>query len=108
VLIPGTMGTSSYVLVGTQEGMQQSFGSCCHGAGRKISRIKATKLIRGKALKHDLEARGITIRCESERGLAEEAPLAYKDVDSVVQVVEQAGIARKIAQLTPLAVIKGG
>ena len=108
VLIPGTMGTSSYVLVGTQEGMSQSFGSCCHGAGRKLSRMKATKLIRGKALKHDLEARGITIRCESERGLAEEAPLAYKDVDSVVQVVEQAGIARKVARLTPLAVIKGG
>jgi tRNA-splicing ligase RtcB len=107
VLIPGTMGTSSYVLVGTQEGLEQSFGSCCHGAGRKLSRMKATKLIRGKALKYDLEAQGITIRCESERGLAEEAPLAYKDVDSVVQVVEQAGIARKVAQLTPLAVIKG-
>ena len=108
VLIPGTMGTASYVLVGTQESMTQSFGSCCHGAGRKLSRMKAAKLIGGKALKYDLEARGITIRCESDRGLAEEAPLAYKDVDSVVNVVEQAGIARKVAQLTPLAVIKGG
>ncbi|MBA3954761.1 RtcB family protein [Candidatus Dependentiae bacterium] len=108
VLIPGTMGTSSYVLVGTQESMQASFGSCCHGAGRKMSRVKAKKTVRGATLREELEARGIIIRCDSDAGLAEEAPFAYKDVDDVIDVVQQAHLARKVAKLTPLAVIKGG
>lgn len=108
VLIPGTMGTASYVLVGTQESMQEAFGSSCHGAGRRMSRIQAKKTVRGSQLRDELEARGIVIRSDSDPGLAEEAPLAYKDVDNVVNVVHGANLARKVARLTPLAVIKGG
>lgn len=108
VLIPGTMGTSSYVLVGTETGMEKAFGSSCHGAGRRMSRIKAKKTVRGSTLRQELEQRGIIIRCESDPGLAEEAPIAYKDVDNVVQVVEHAGLARRVARVKPLAVIKGG
>ncbi|MCL4229421.1 RtcB family protein [Candidatus Dependentiae bacterium] len=108
VLIPGTMGTASYILVGTQESMDLAFGSSCHGAGRKLSRHKAKKMVRGSTLRRELEAHGIMIRCDSDAGLAEEAPLAYKDVDSVVNVVHNAGLARKVARVKPLAVIKGG
>ena len=108
VLIAGTMGTSSYVLVGTEQGMDIAFGSCCHGAGRKMSRVKAKKSVQGSTLREELEKMGIIIRCESNSGLAEEAPMAYKDVDSVVNVVEMAGIAKKVAKLRPIAVIKGG
>ncbi len=108
VLIPGTMGTSSYVLTGTQEGMDVAFGSCCHGAGRRLSRTAAKKLVSGTELRKELEDHNIIVRCDSEKGLAEEAPLAYKDVDSVVNVVQKAKIARKVARLLPVAVIKGG
>lgn len=108
VLIPGTMGTASYVLVGTDESMGQAFGSCCHGAGRKLSRSQAKKTVRGSELRKQLADRGIIIRCDSDVGLAEEAPLAYKDVDSVVTVVSQQKLARTVARVTPLAVIKGG
>lgn len=108
VLIPGTMGTSSYVLVGTEEGMQIAFGSSCHGAGRRMSRMKAKKEVRGSTLRKELEAQGIIIRCESDPGLAEEAPIAYKDVDDVVHVVQEAKLANMVARLRPLAVIKGG
>ncbi len=108
VLIPGTMGTSSYVLVGTKESMDIAFGSCCHGAGRRLSRTKAKKLVRGTELRKELEAQGIIVRCDSDKGLAEEAPLAYKDVDSVVHIVDEAKLARKVARLLPVAVIKGG
>lgn len=108
VLIPGTMGTSSYVLAGTTEGMDVAFGSCCHGAGRRLSRTAAKKLVRGPALRKELEGHNIIVRCDSDKGLAEEAPLAYKDVDSVVNVVQEAKIARKVARLLPVAVIKGG
>lgn len=108
VLIPGTMGTSSYVLVGTDEAHDQAFGSCCHGAGRVMSRAKAKKIIRGTTLRQELEKQGIVVRCDSNAGLAEEAPAAYKDVDAVVSVVAQTGLARKVARLVPLAVIKGG
>lgn len=108
VLIPGTMGTSSYVLVGTKEGMDIAFGSSCHGAGRRMSRMKAKHEIRGSQLRKDLEARGIVIRSDSDPGLAEEAPIAYKDVEQVVSIVQDAGLARKVARLVPIAVIKGG
>jgi tRNA-splicing ligase RtcB (3'-phosphate/5'-hydroxy nucleic acid ligase) len=108
VLIPGTMGTSSYVLVGTPESMQASFGSCCHGAGRSMSRTKAKKTITIKTLEQQLKARGIIIRCDSTTGLLEEAPIAYKDIDCVIDVVQQARLAHKVARLTPIAVIKGG
>lgn len=108
VLIPGTMGTASYVLAGTQESMDIAFGSSCHGAGRNMSRAQAKKAIRGSKLRNDLEQNGIIIRCDSNAGLAEEAPLAYKNVNHVVEVVHNTGLARKVARLEPLAVIKGG
>jgi tRNA-splicing ligase RtcB len=107
VLVPGSMGTSSWVLVGTQASMLKSFGSSCHGAGRMMSRHEAKRQVRGETLKKELEAQGIQIRAGSLSGLAEEAPKAYKDVDSVVQTVSGAGIARKVARLVPVAVIKG-
>jgi len=108
VLIPGTMGTASYVLVGLNENMEQTFGTVCHGAGRRMSRTQAKKSVRGSELRERLEKQGIIIRCESDAGLAEEAPMAYKDVDNVVNVVDGAGLARKVARVVPLAVIKGG
>ena len=107
VLVPGSMGTASWVLLGTEGSMEQSFGSTCHGAGRVMSRKKAKKTVRGDRLKAELENRGISIRAGSLPGLAEEAPQAYKDVDAVVEVVAQAGIAKKVARLRPVAVIKG-
>jgi len=107
VLVPGSMGTSSWILVGTNAGMEQTFGSTCHGAGRMMSRQKAKSSIRGADLREKLERRGINVRAGSMAGLAEEAPEAYKDVDDVVQVVVGAGIATKVAHLTPLAVMKG-
>lgn len=108
VLIPGTMGTASYVLVGSAEGMEKSFGTSCHGAGRSMSRAKAKEMVRGSELRTKLESQGIIIRCNSNAGLAEEAPLAYKDVDNVVNVVHGAGLAYKVARCKPLAVVKGG
>ena len=108
VLIPGTMGTSSYVLVGTKESMEIAFGTSCHGAGRRMSRSKAKKIVRGSQLREELERRGIVIRTDSDPGLAEEAPIAYKDVDNVVNIVAGAHLARKVARVKPLAVIKGG
>jgi tRNA-splicing ligase RtcB len=107
VLVPGSMGTRSFVLVGTQESMEQTFGSTCHGAGRTMSRSQAKRKIHGGRLKDRLRGEGIVVRAGSLKGLAEEAPAAYKDVDSVVEVVHNAGIARKVARLRPLAVIKG-
>ncbi len=107
VLVPGSMGTASYVLAGTQGTMQHSFGSACHGAGRTMSRTAAKKQVRGETLKQELNRRGIRIRAGSMAGLAEEAPLAYKQVEEVIEVVEGAGIARAVARLEPLAVIKG-
>ena len=107
VLVPGSMGTASWVLLGTEESMQQSFGSTCHGAGRVMSRRQAKREIWGKDLRESLEAEGIHIRAGSMPGLAEEAPRAYKDVDAVVEVVANAGIAKKVARLKPVAVIKG-
>jgi tRNA-splicing ligase RtcB len=107
VLVPGSMGTASWVLVGTQESMRRSFGSSCHGAGRVMSRSKAKKSIRGDKLRRELEAEGIHVRAGSMPGLAEEAPKAYKDVDEVVETVSKAKIARKVVRLTPVAVIKG-
>jgi tRNA-splicing ligase RtcB (3'-phosphate/5'-hydroxy nucleic acid ligase) len=107
VLVPGSMGTSSWVLVGTRKSMDQTFGSCCHGAGRTLSRSQAKKNVRGTQLLEQLKAKGIHILAGSMAGLAEEAPVAYKDVDRVVEVVHGAGIATKVARLEPLAVIKG-
>jgi tRNA-splicing ligase RtcB len=107
VLVPGSMGTCSWVLVGTETSMSQAFGSTCHGAGRTMSRHQAKRSVQGPALRRELEAGGIRVRAGSMAGLAEEAPTAYKDVDRVVDVVHGAGLARRVARLTPLAVIKG-
>ncbi len=107
VLVPGSMGTASYILVGTAESMRQTFGSCCHGAGRVLSRAEAKRQVRGESLRSELTRDGIVVRAGSLAGLAEEAPKAYKDVDQVVRVVEAAGLARIVARLEPLAVIKG-
>jgi len=107
VLVPGSMGTASWVLVGTEESLLRSFGSSCHGAGRTMSRTKAKKTIRGTDLLSSLESSGIHIRAGSMRGLAEEAPAAYKDVDAVVNTVANVGIARKVARLRPVVVVKG-
>ena len=107
VFIPGSMGTGSYVLVGAPGSMQHTFGSTCHGAGRRMSRTRARNEIGGAELRRELEASGIVVRCAGNRGLAEEAPQAYKDVDRVVAVVEQAGLARRVVRLQPLGVVKG-
>jgi tRNA-splicing ligase RtcB len=107
VLVPGSMGTASYVLVGAEKAMRLSWGSTCHGAGRVMSRTKARKTIWGADLRKELEQQGIVVRAGSNKGLAEEAPAAYKDVSRVVEVVHGAGLARKVARLRPLAVIKG-
>lgn len=107
VLIPGSMGTASYVLLGLEASLTQSFGSSCHGAGRRMSRTKARKQVSAKALREELETAGIVINAGSGRGLIEEAPLAYKDIEDVVNVIHEAGIAKKVVRLRPLVVIKG-
>ena len=107
VLVPGSMGTASWVLVGTPSAMDTTFGSSCHGAGRMMSRRQATKQVHGRELIAELSEVGIVVRAGSMRGVAEEAPFAYKDVDLVVEVVHSAGIARKVARLRPIAVVKG-
>jgi len=106
VLIPGTMGTASYILAGT-EGGKETFFSVCHGAGRVMSRHAALRLVEGSELRKKLELEGIIVRSLSAKGLAEEAPIAYKDINNVVEVVERAGLAKKVARLKPLGVIKG-
>lgn len=107
VIIPGSMGTASYVLAGTVKGMKETFGSSCHGAGRRLSRHHAKKEIHGGELLEKLRQEGIIIQTGSVADLAEEAPLAYKNVHDVVDVVDHAGIAKKVAQLRPVVVIKG-
>jgi tRNA-splicing ligase RtcB len=107
VLVPGSMGTASWVLLGTEGSMELSYGSCCHGAGRVMSRAQAKREVRGDKLRGELEKQGVRIRAGSLPGLAEEAPQAYKDVDRVIAAVCGAGIARKVARLRPVAVVKG-
>jgi tRNA-splicing ligase RtcB len=107
VFIPGSMGTASYVLAGRPGAMEHSFGTVCHGAGRRLSRTAARKQVQGAELRRRLEDEGITVRSASNRGLAEEAPLAYKEVEKVVEVVERAGLAVRVARLRPIGVVKG-
>ncbi len=107
VLIPGSMGTCSYILAGTELAMKESFGSSCHGAGRSMSRTQAKRETTPDELDREMKARGILVRGETRSGLVEEKPDAYKDVSRVVDVVHGAGIARKVARLVPLAVMKG-
>lgn len=107
VLVPGSMGTFSYILVGTETAMTETFGSSCHGAGRQLSRTKAKKSIDYTTLKQQLDEYGVVVRAGSAQGLLEEAPQAYKDVNGVVDSVERAAIAKPVVKLKPLAVIKG-
>jgi tRNA-splicing ligase RtcB len=107
VFIPGSMGTSSFVLAGEPGSIELAFGSTCHGAGRRLSRTAARKEIQGAELRRQLEERGIVVRSPSNKGLAEEAPFAYKDVERVVEIVERAGLSRRVAQLSPIGVVKG-
>ena len=107
VLIPGSMGTASYVLVGTKKSEELTFGSTVHGAGRVKSRSQALREFRGEKVKQELKEKGIKIRSKSFKCLAEEAPDVYKDIDEVVKVVDEIGISKKVARLKPLAVVKG-
>lgn len=107
VLIPGDMGTYSYVLAGAQGAMEKSFGSSCHGAGRLLSRTQAIKKAKGRDINRELEDQGIFVQSRGKKTLMEEIPEAYKDVTQVVKVVDKAGLAKKVVRLRPLGVIKG-
>ncbi|HEY8547736.1 MAG TPA: RtcB family protein, partial [Acidimicrobiales bacterium] len=105
VLVPGSMGTASHILIGAPG--SDAFHSACHGAGRAMSRAAARKRTSGKEQKRQLAAVGVEVRAGSSRGLAEEAPFSYKDVDEVVSTVERAGLARRVARVVPVGVVKG-
>jgi tRNA-splicing ligase RtcB len=107
VMIPGDMGRASWVLVGQPGSMEKTFGTTCHGAGRAMSRTASVKQAEGRRIDAELEAKGIIARARSWRGLAEEQPEAYKDVDLVVDVVHKAGLSKKVARMRPIGVIKG-
>jgi tRNA-splicing ligase RtcB len=107
VLIGGSMGTASYILCGTKASEQAAFSSACHGAGRSISRHEALRRYQGRSVVDDLAARGILIRSPSMRGVAEEAPGAYKDVSAVCEAADHAGLARLVARLEPVVCVKG-
>ena len=107
VIIPGDMGRASWVLVGQPGSMEQTFGTTCHGAGRVMSRTAAIKHAQGRRIDRELAEQGIIAKCRSWKGLAEEQPAAYKDVSVVVDVVDRAGLASKVARLRPMGVVKG-
>jgi tRNA-splicing ligase RtcB len=107
ILIPGDMGTASYVMVGTETAMKETFGSTCHGAGRVLSRTASKKAARGRSIEQELAKQGILVRWAGRSTLAEEMPEAYKDISEVVDIVHGAGISRKVARLRPIAVVKG-
>jgi tRNA-splicing ligase RtcB len=107
VIIPGDMGRASWVLVGQSGSMEHTFGSCCHGAGRRMSRTAAVKHAKGRRIDRELARQGVIARARSWRGLAEEQPAAYKDVNVVVNVVHKANLASKVARMRPIGVIKG-
>jgi len=107
VIIPGDMGTASYLLVGTETAMNETFGSTCHGAGRRLSRRQASKQFPVQQVREKMEQRGIYLKAASRRGISEEAPGAYKNIDEVVEIAHNSGIARKVVRLRPLGVVKG-
>ena len=107
VIIPGDMGRASWVLAGQPGSMEQTFGTACHGAGRMMSRTAAVRHAQGRRIDQELLARGVVARARSWKGLAEEQPAAYKNVDHVVDVVARAGLAKKVARMRPIGVIKG-
>lgn len=107
VIIPGDMGRASFVMTGTERGMEESYGSTCHGAGRLLSRHQSIKMARGRAIWREMEDQGIIVRATGRHTLAEEMPEAYKDISNVVDVVHNAGLSKRVARLRPLGVIKG-
>ena len=107
MIIPGDMGRASWVLVGQPGSMEKTFGTTCHGAGRLLSRTAAVRDAGGRRIDRELEERGVIARAQSRKGLAEEQPHAYKNVDDVVEVVDAAGISKKVARMRPVGVIKG-
>jgi len=107
VLVPGDMGRCSYVLVGTDRAVAETFGSTCHGAGRRLSRSQAKRAAAGRSPFKDMEERGVFVMAAGQATVAEEMPEAYKDVGDVVRVVHEAGISTRVAQLRPMGVIKG-
>jgi len=107
VIIPGSMGTCSYVLAGTNRSKEITFGSCCHGAGRRMSRRAAKRIVNAPVLKEQLAEQGIYVQAGSFKGIAEEAPIAYKDVNLVVQSIQDSGVAKMVAKLKPVGVVKG-
>jgi tRNA-splicing ligase RtcB len=107
VIIPGSMGTASYVLVGTPETLDIAFGSTAHGAGRVMSRNEANRRFRGEDVKRNLESKNIHLKSASWKGVSEEAPEVYKNIDEVIKVTEKAGISMAVARLKPIGVIKG-
>ncbi|MBD3271479.1 MAG: RNA-splicing ligase RtcB [Elusimicrobia bacterium] len=107
VIVPGSMGTASYLMAGTEQALSETFGSTCHGAGRVLSRSAAKRKVRGQEIKQQLHQRNILVYTDSYSGLAEEAPMAYKDVDDVVDICHQAGISKKVCRMKPRGVIKG-
>ena len=107
VLIPGDMGAGSYVLAGTEKAMEETFGSTCHGAGRVMSRAAAIKASRGRAIRREMEDRGVLVMAAAKGTLAEEIPEAYKEIDDVAEATTAAGISARVARLRPLLVVKG-
>ncbi len=107
VLVPGDMGTSSYVMVGTDIAMKETWGSTCHGAGRVLSRTRARRIAQGRSIERELKDKGILIMAKGRGTIAEEMPEAYKDIDQVVNIVDKAGLSKKVAKLKPMAVMKG-
>lgn len=107
VIIPGDMGSASYLLAGTEQAMRETFGSTCHGAGRRMSRAKAVKQFPAREVRERMAHMGIYLRAASKRGISEEAPGVYKDVNEVVEIADRAGIARKVVRLRPIGVVKG-
>ena len=107
VLVPGDMGRCSWVLAGQPAAMEMSFGTCCHGAGRVMSRTAAIAAAKGRSIEKELLSQGVVVRAPNPRGLAEEQPQAYKDVSQVAEAVHNSGLSRKVARLRPIGVIKG-
>jgi tRNA-splicing ligase RtcB len=107
VVIPGDMGRNSYLLLGTAQALEETFGSTCHGAGRIMSRTQAMKMAHGRSIEQELEQQGTIVMGRGYKGIAEEQPAAYKDVNDVVRVVHNAGIALRVARMKPIGVIKG-
>ncbi len=107
VIIPGDMGRNSYLLVGTEQAMRETFGSCCHGAGRVMSRAQAVREARGRSIEDELATQGVVVMGRGRKGVAEEQPSAYKDVNDVVRVVDGAGLAKRVARMKPIGVMKG-